>query len=320
MLTRCNSNAGLNESAAQCIHIGLINNMPDGALEATERQFLTLLGSAADGVAVHVSLYALPDVPRTEPGRLHIGRFYSGIENLWDSHLDGLIMTGTEPRAANLTDEPYWESLTKVLEWAEHNTHSVLLSCLAAHAGLQHIDRIGRRRLADKRFGVFECVRASDHPLMSGVPSPLRMPHSRWNDVPEEELTDCGYSVLTRAKDGGVDAFVKQRKSLLVFHQGHPEYESNTLLLEYRREVGRYLRRERETYPAMPDGYFDRHTADVLAKFRQRALSDRNSELLKDLRTEQMGKGIVNSWFSVAARVCGNWLAYLSAQKELRSK
>jgi len=130
------SNAGFDESAATSIHIGLINNMPDAALKATERQFLTLLNSAASGVRLRLSLYALPDVPRSVEGRRHINRFYSGIENLWDSHVDGLIVTGTEPRAANLKDEPYWENFTRVLEWAEHNTHSAVWSCLAAHAAI----------------------------------------------------------------------------------------------------------------------------------------------------------------------------------------
>ena len=115
------------ESDASCIHIGLINNMPDAALEATERQFLALLDAAADGMVVRLTLYALPDVPRTDLARRHVSRFYSGIDDLWDSHLDGLIVTGTEPQAPNLMDEPYWESLTRVLEWAEHNTHSTCL-------------------------------------------------------------------------------------------------------------------------------------------------------------------------------------------------
>jgi homoserine O-succinyltransferase len=317
---KSNSNAGFDEAAATSIHIGLINNMPDGALEATERQFLSLLDSAADGVEVRLSLYALPDVPRAEPGRLRIGRFYAGIENLWNSRLDGLIVTGAEPHAPNLTDEPYWRSLTKVFDWAQHNTHSTVLSCLAAHAAVQYIDGIGRRRLGDKRSGVFECTQASDHELTVGVPSLLQMPHSRWNDVPENELMDCGYTVLTRAKDGSADAFVKQRKSLLVFFQGHPEYERNTLLLEYRRDVGRYLRRERDIYPAMPEGYFDRDTADVLTKLRQRALSNRNGDLLADFPTVQAEERTANTWHPAAARVYGNWLAYLCAQKECQLK
>jgi homoserine O-succinyltransferase len=312
------STAEFDESAATCIHIGLINNMPDAALKATERQFLTLLNSAANGVIVRMSLYALPDVPRTVEGRRHVSRFYSGIENLWDSHLDGLIVTGTEPRAPNLTDEPYWGSLAKVLEWAEHNTHSAVWSCLAAHAAILQIDGIARRRLADKRFGVFECARASDHQLTAGVPSTFQVPHSRWNDISGNELARCGYRVLTRAKDGGVDAFVKQRKSLFVFFQGHPEYEANTLLLEYRRDVGSYLRGESDAYPSMPRGYFDRDTVDLLTALRDRALSDRRKESLADFPTAQAETKIANTWRSMSARVYGNWLAYLCAQKESR--
>src|SRR2546425_962795 len=104
------------ESDPNCIDIGLINNMPDAALEATERQFLALLDAAADGIVVRLTPYALADVPRTDVGRRHVSSFYSEIGDLWDSHLDGLIVTGTEPRASNLKDEPYWRSLTRVLD------------------------------------------------------------------------------------------------------------------------------------------------------------------------------------------------------------
>src|SRR5271155_3909061 len=67
-------------SDGPCINIGLINNMPDSALETTEREFLALLNSAAAGKSVHLSLYALSDVPRSEVGRSHVSRFYSNIE------------------------------------------------------------------------------------------------------------------------------------------------------------------------------------------------------------------------------------------------
>src|SRR5438874_13251658 len=117
------SPAAFDESDARCITIGLVNNMPDAALQATERQFVALLGAAADGLTVRLTPYALPDIPRTDWGRDYVTRFYSPIEDLWDSHLDGLIVTGTEPRSPNLREEPYWASLTRVLEWAEHHTH-----------------------------------------------------------------------------------------------------------------------------------------------------------------------------------------------------
>src|SRR5262249_8638171 len=149
-------------------------------------------------------------------------------------------------------------------------------SCLAAHAAVLHVDGVGRHPLAVKCSGIFECARVADHRIAKGVGPHLRMPHSRWNALDESELVASGYTILTRSAGAGVDAFVKQRKSLFVFFQGHPEYEAHTLLGEYRRDVGRFLRRERETYPAMPERYFDRATTAALQALRERALVERH--------------------------------------------
>jgi homoserine O-succinyltransferase len=312
---RRKSPVDLRESAANCLEIGLVNNMPDAALDATERQFRTLLGAAADGIEVRLTLYTLPEVPRTDFGRRQVSG-YSSLDELWERPLDGLIVTGTEPLAADLKDEPFWGSLTRVLEWAEQNTHSTILSCLAAHAGILHIDGIVRRPLGDKRFGVFECEQVADHPLMATAPSHLRMPHSRWNEIPEEALKACGYRVLTRSEDVGVDAFVKQRKSLFVFFQGHPEYEAVTLLLEHRRDIGRFLREETDTYPPMPEGYLDDDTIEALTALKQRALTDRREELLGEFPTAIAAGKVTNTWRSTAVSLYRNWLLYLCAQKE----
>jgi homoserine O-succinyltransferase len=298
-----------------CVDIGLINNMPDAALDATVRQFRALLGAAADDMVVRLILYTLPEVPRTEFGRRQVSG-YSDIRDLWDSHLDGLIVTGTEPRAADLKDEPFWGSLTRVLEWAERHTYSTILSCLAAHAGILHIDGIVRRPLGDKRFGVYECVRVSDHPLTAAAPDHLRMPHSRWNEIPEEALQACGYRVLTRSEEAGVDAFVKQRNSLFVFFQGHPEYDAASLLLEYRRDIGRFLRGEQDTYPPMPQGYFDEETVRALTALRERALSDRREELLSGFPLAMASGKVTNNWRSTAEGLYRNWLQYICAEKK----
>ncbi len=305
------------ESGSNCVDIGLVNNMPDSALEATERQFRALLDEAADGIIIRLTLYALPDVPRGDWGRRHVSASYSDIADLWNRRLDGLIVTGAEPRTANLRDEPYWESLATLLDWAERNTHSAVWSCLAAHAALLHIDGIGRRPLSEKRFGIFECSRAMDHALAAGVPGRLHMPHSRWNDVSESALTSCGYRVLTRSDDAGVDAFIKQRRSLFVFFQGHPEYDADSLLLEYRRDVRRFLTRERETYPPMPVGCFDHDTIDRVSAFRQRAQTERHEALLADFPPLMMSR-TPNAWRPTATCLYRNWLVNLCAQKERR--
>jgi len=300
------------------LDIGLVNNMPDAALDTTERQFRALLGAAAaTDMVVRLTLYSLPEVPRTEFGRQQV-RAYSSLDDLWDSQLDGLIVTGAEPRAADLEDEPFWGSLTRVLEWAERSTYSTILSCLAAHAGILHFDGIARQPLDDKRFGVFECVRVSDHPLTAAAPNRLQIPQSRWNEIPEDALLACGYRVLTRSEDAGVDSFVKQRNSLFVFFQGHPEYDATSLLLEYRRDIGRFLRRERETYPTMPHGYFDQETVEALTALRRRALLDRREELLADFPTAMAAGKVKNTWRTTAENLYRNWLSYIRLQKEQR--
>jgi homoserine O-succinyltransferase len=304
------------QRSAPSLDIGIINNMPDGALESTERQFLTLLGAAADGVFVRVKFYALPGIPRSDSGQRHITSFYSDIDDLCDRRLDGLIVTGTEPRASSLINESYWPALARVLDWAEHNTYSAIWSCLAAHAAVLHIDGISRRRLRDKRFGLFECTRASDHLLMAGLAAPVLMPHSRWNDLREDELVEAGYLVLTRSPHAGVDAFVKQRRSLFVFFQGHPEYEADSLPLEYLRDIGRYLREESDEYPTMPYGYFGPETVEALTELAQEAMRDRREGLLANFPATLASHTDTWPWRTAAVSVYTSWLAYLCAMKQ----
>jgi homoserine O-succinyltransferase len=292
--------------------------MPDGALKATERQFISLLDSASNGISIRLSLYALPNVPRGEQGARHIREFYSSAENLLDTHLDGLIVTGREPLTPNLSDEPYWGSFTTILEWAKDNTHSTVWSCLAAHAAVLHMDGIARIRSKSKHCGVFECSQELEHPLTKGAPARFNLPHSRWNGVPETALTSRGYSVLTRSADAGVDTFVKHLNSLFVFFQGHPEYEPNTILLEYRRDVGRYLRKETETYPLLPENYFDGDTVSALTALREEAELNPREELLAQV-AGILGKiEIENTWHATAACMYRNWLNYICAKKQLR--
>src|SRR5580700_3128783 len=299
-----------------CIKIGLINNMSDEALKATERQFISLLESASDNLPIHLSFYTLPGVPRNDFTAGHISRRYSNIEELWDGCLDGLIVTGREPKAANLADEPYWDSFTRMLAWAQENCQATVFSCLAAHAAIQHMDGIRRVQRDDKVFGIFECARVSDHWLTAGTVSPFRLPHSRWNGVPEEQLRDCGYKVMTRSAEAGVDTFVKQQKRLFVFFQGHPEYDSDTLLREYRRDVGRYIKGEASRYPLIPKSYFDEATVEELAAFEKKAVSRRSEELLSELNAILGNKSIVNTWQASAASIYRNLLGHICAQKK----
>ena len=168
--------------------------MPDAAIEATERQFTDLIRAATPKAVVLLKLFAMPEVPRGETARTALAERYRDIAELWQTPLDGLIVTGTEPRAKSLMDEPYWETLSKVVDWAKDHTASTIWSCLAAHAAVLHSDGIERRALKRKRFGVFDCRLAADHPMTKHFPEPLWVPHSRYNDLPEQALASCGYT------------------------------------------------------------------------------------------------------------------------------
>jgi homoserine O-succinyltransferase len=297
---------------AEWIEIGLLNNMPETALESTEQQFLALLAAAAGASWVHLRFVQLPGVPRSDRARRRLARSYLDLKHVAD--LDGLIVTGAEPKTAKLNDEPYWEAFTRLVDWAERNTLSTIWSCLASHAAVLHLDGIERIPLADKRFGVFGCERAADHPLIAELPVRSMIPHSRWNDLSEAALGAHGYQVLMRSPAAGVDTFARQRQSLFLFFQGHPEYDARSLANEYRRDIGRYLRGERDRYPLLPERYFEDGAARALTDFQQRACVDRREQLMVEFPATAISSA-APAWRPFAIGIYHNWLTYLSAQK-----
>src|ERR1700761_7960490 len=141
------------------LRIGLVNNMPDPALQATERQFTRLLQAAAGDRRVHLHCFSLPSVQRSSQAKALMAGRYADIADLGRLKLDGLIVTGAEPVAAALPEEPFWKDLTDVIDWAEGNTRSAIWSCLAAHAAVLHLDGIERQRLDVKCSGVYDCAK-----------------------------------------------------------------------------------------------------------------------------------------------------------------
>ncbi len=92
----------------------------------------------------------------------------------------------------------------------------------------------------------------------------------------------------------------------------------NTLLLEYRRDIGRYFRGEAAAYPSIPRGYFDAETEVALAELGREARLFPREELMSEVTALLEKARIDNSWRSTAACVYRNWLNYLSEQKKQR--
>src|SRR5579883_361599 len=296
--------------------IGLVNNMPDAALAATERQFSGALETASGDLEVRLRFYALPQVPRSPEALAHVAQLYADAAALSGASLDALIVTGAQPIAPDLQGEPYWRGLTAVIDWAEANTISTVLSCLAAHAGVLHFSGIARRALPKKCSGVFAFERARADRLTDGAAGPWIIPHSRRNGLDEQELRGHGYAILTRSPSIGVDMFVKQMRSLVVFLQGHPEYESDTLAREYRRDFGRRLEGgDFGSLPEMPKAYFSAAAERALQAFRRQALAAKRSDVMSSYPEIGLSGPADAPWRRSANLLYRNWLGLVAERK-----
>ena len=110
------------------LHIGFLNMMPDAALEATERQFIRLVGGCNPIAQFFVYPFSLPGLERSAETLDYIERYYSRFEDLREQGLDALIITGANVANPALDQEAFWDPLVEVVEWAQHNVASMLCS------------------------------------------------------------------------------------------------------------------------------------------------------------------------------------------------
>lgn len=295
------------------LHIGLLNMMPDAALEATERQFFRLVGSSNPISQFYIHPFTLDEIPRGDKAKAHIGNYYDSLENVRKTGLDALIISGANVTKADLSEEIFWEPLQAVIEWAQLNVTSTLCSCLATHAVLRARYNIRRKGLEQKCWGVFDHkVVRKDHPLVQDINTHVAVPHSRFNEVTEEQLQEKGLHVLIKGDEPGVQLAVSPDGFRTVFFQGHPEYDSISLMKEYKREVGNFINGRIPQYPPMPRHYFDRHTRAILDEYRERVIHAMASESPLPVFPEKLiVHHLPNTWHDSGEALVGNWLGLM---------
>ena len=99
------------------LHIGLLNMMPDAALEATERQFFRLVGESNQIAQFYMHPFTIANLPRGEKGRAHIAQYYESFEQIKQAGLDALIITGANVSGPELSTQPFWQALIEVIDW-----------------------------------------------------------------------------------------------------------------------------------------------------------------------------------------------------------
>ncbi len=296
------------------LHIGLLNMMPDAALEATERQFFRLIGESNPIAQFYVHPFTLDIFKRNEKAQQHINQHYASFDDIKAMGLDALIITGANVTQPKLPDEPFWQPLSEVFNWAHENVTSTLCSCLATHASLELHHHQPRRPLQQKCWGVFSHrVSSHSHPLIHGINTRFDVPHSRFNQVDASQFEKAGLPILVDSVDAGVQMAVSKDGFRTVYFQGHPEYDSISLLKEYKREVGlfslAYNKGEAVEYPPFPAHYFNMHTQAIFNEYQYRLktaidMKDDIPSFPESLIIEY----IDNSWHDTASAIMANWM------------
>jgi homoserine O-succinyltransferase len=219
-----------------------------------------------------------------------------------------LVVTGANPAHHLLVDEAFWEGTVEVLDWAEKETRGILCSCLATHGVLEKNLGTLRSRLPRKRWGVYSHRLMADHPLLDGLDGVVVAPHSHWYDVTRDRFEAVGVKVLAEGEEAGVHMAVSD-DDFYVFFQGHPEYETVSLLKEYKRETARFARGESETLPPFPENYFAAEVTEVLEAHRDRVTAARRSgSEPPPLDEDGLVDGAVNRWTDPGKVIFRNWL------------
>ena len=157
-----------------------------------------------------------------------------------------------------------------------------------------------------KHWGVFpHQVVDRTHPLVKGVNTRFDIPHSRFNGISEAQFKNAGAKVLATSSVG-VHLAVSQDQFRLVFFQGHPEYDSISLLKEFKREVSLYLDGTRPDYPPFPSNYLSPQNCAILDEYRSRL--ENNSAAIADFPEKLIMKTIDNTWHDSASAVINNWI------------
>jgi len=301
------SSSGAANQDIRELHIGLLNMMPDAALAATERQFFRLIGESNQIAQFYMHPFTLDELDRDETGKNHVNKFYQTFDQIKEQGLDALIITGANVSQPELAKESFWEPLIDIIDWAYENVTSTICSCLATHAVMEFRYNQKRYRLPKKKWGVYtHGVVDRKHPLVCGVNTRFDVPHSRFNQIDNEQFTDAGLQVLVESNQAGVHLAVSEDLFRLVFFQGHPEYDVISLLKEYKREVGRFIDEHSSCYPPFPENYFDKQTQSILKEFEKSVKSGESN--LSDFPEQYIINKLDNTWHDTAESVINNWI------------
>ena len=229
------------------LKLAILNIMPTKIV--TETQLLRLLGNTplqVDVTFLRTSTHASKNTPLE-----HLESFYRTFEQIRGQKFDGLIITGAPVERLEFNQVNYWDELKDIMSWSKNNVYSTMHICWGAQAGLYYNYGIEKHVLDKKLSGVFlHQTLGGSQKLIRGYDDYFYAPHSRYTGVKREDVDKHPeLTVLAQSEQAGVYLIIG-RNGRDVYIMGHPEYDNDTLALEYRRDL------EKGISPEIPENYF----------------------------------------------------------------
>jgi homoserine O-succinyltransferase len=176
----------------------------------------------------------------------HIRKFYSPFSVVSDKKFDGFIVTGVNALKDRVEQESFWPEVADILQWTTMNAFSCLFLCWGAKAALKFFHDIDSHKGEQKLFGLFEHRLISDKTgLLFGFPDAFPTPVSRWKSPRREDIMKVpALEIVADSEESGPNLLVESERldddSALfprrVYILSHPEYETDTLGVEYHRD------------------------------------------------------------------------------------
>ena len=213
----------------------LILNLMPKKIE-TETQLSRLLGNSP--LQVEIELIHTRSHESKNTSQAHMLSFYKVFDDIKNETFDGMIITGAPVEHLEFEEVEYWDELCEIMEWSKTHVWSTFHICWGAQAALYYHYGIKKYKLDKKLFGVFK--HKADYKraiLLRGFDDEFYVPHSRHTTVKREDVEKIPeLKILASSDEAGLYA-VMTPQGRQIFITGHSEYDGDTLMHEYLRDI-----------------------------------------------------------------------------------
>ncbi|MGH2927199.1 MAG: homoserine O-acetyltransferase/O-succinyltransferase family protein, partial [Solirubrobacteraceae bacterium] len=148
---------------------------------------------------------------------------YRRLRGLYATRPDAIVVTGGERTAPALAEEPLWEPLAELCDWAPKHTTSMVLSGLAAHLAAHHFEGLEPRRMVRKRRTPEPDHVDTTHVLGRDLPATVSA-SCAGGEIPLSAMLARGYEPVLAGGDHWTVVTAARETCLLVLVQGLAEH------------------------------------------------------------------------------------------------